>query len=288
MMTLILSSFGFIHPLSETMIAPSLDKVSQDLHIISSNIALLCVSIFLLGIALGPLALGPLSEMYGRKPVLLLGGVFYIIWNTGCGFAMNQSQLLAFRALSGFGASAAVAVAGGVLSDLWQAEDRGKALAVYIFAPLLGPALGPILGGFLTSSGSWRWVFWSFSILSFVFVLFATIFFRETYEPKLLQSEAKRQRKEKNNPDLYTEFDSPDRNLFALLRRNLVRPLRMISTQPIVQILSVYMALLYGIMFLFLFTYPMLWTSQYHQSIAMGSLNYISAGLGFTAGTQGT
>ena len=97
----------------------------------------------------------------------------------------------------------------------------------------------------------------------------------------------KRLRKETGNESLHTEYEDPDRTFLRLLKMNLIRPVRMISTQIIIQILSVYMALLYGIMYLVLFTFPLLWTNTYHQSVSMGSLNYISTGIGFTIGAQG-
>lgn len=61
----------------------------------------------------------------------------------------------------------------------------------------------------------------------------------------------------------------------------------MISTQPVVVLLAILMALLYGIMFLFIFSYPMMWIDVYHESIGISSLNYISAGLGYSIGAQG-
>lgn len=145
---MILSSFAFIHPLSETMIAPAMSVIARDLRFSNQYDSMLCLSAFLIGIAVGPLILAPLSEVYGRKPVLLSGGLLYTIWTTVCGFAKNKAQLFVFRTLSGFGGSVALAIGGGVIGDVWKADRRARALAWYLLAPLLGPAIGPIVGGF--------------------------------------------------------------------------------------------------------------------------------------------
>ncbi|MCJ1310490.1 hypothetical protein MMC25_004154 [Agyrium rufum] len=269
------------------MIAPAIDNIATDLHIASSVTAEIGLSVFLLGLGFGPLLLSPLSEIYGRVPVLLIGNLFYLIWNTACGFAHTEGELFAFRLLTGLGASAPLAVGGGMIADLWSDEQRGRALAIYTLGPLCGPALGPIVGGFIAEYTTWRWVFWSASIADLVFQALANSFLRETYAPKILQIKARKLQKSANSAMKYhTEFDDPGKSLSMLLRLNLVRPVKMLSSQVIIQVLSIYMAILYGMMFLMLFTFPLLWTTVYHESLSIGGLNYISTGIGFTIGSQ--
>jgi MFS family permease len=147
--TLIVSSFTFISPVSSSMVAPALDKIGEDLGITQRVELSLTLSIFVLAYAVGPLFLGPLSEIYGRVIVLQLSNLFFLVWNIACGFAQTRGQLIAFRFLSGLGGSAPLALGGGVLSDCWRAEERGKSISIYSLAPLLGPAVGPIAGGFI-------------------------------------------------------------------------------------------------------------------------------------------
>ena len=128
------------------MVAPAGDAIGKELVIHDASVVQLCLSVFLLGLGFGPLLLSPLSEVYGRRKVLLIGNLFYLIWNTLCGFANNQGSLIAFRLLTGIGASAPLAVGGGIIGDLWPPENRGKVLAIYTCGPMLGPALGPIAG----------------------------------------------------------------------------------------------------------------------------------------------
>ena len=69
-----------------------------------------------------------------------------IAWNLGCGFVQNKEQLIAFRFLAGLGGSAPLSIGGAVLGDCFRPEERGKAIAIYSLAPLLGPVLAPICG----------------------------------------------------------------------------------------------------------------------------------------------
>lgn len=103
---------------------------------------------------------------------------------------------------------------------------------------------------------------------------------------KVLSVKTKHLRKTTSIASWQTEYDDPDRTFIKLLKLNLMRPIRMISTQIIIQILAIYMALLYGVMYLVLFTFPLLWSKTYHESTGTGSLNYIATGIGFTLGTQ--
>ncbi len=90
-------------------------------------------------------------------------------WNLGCGFAQTKTQLLIFRFLAGLGGSTPLAVGAGVLADIWKAEERGKAIAVYSLAPLMGPVIGPVAGAWIAEKSTWRWVVRVLSTYSFVF-----------------------------------------------------------------------------------------------------------------------
>lgn len=111
----IVSCFTLVSPISSSMISPALASISEDFGITQQVQAQLTLSIFVLAYAIGPLFLGPLSEVYGRVIVLQLSNLFYLAWNLGCGFAQNKAQLMVFRFFSGLGGSAPLAI-GGVSS----------------------------------------------------------------------------------------------------------------------------------------------------------------------------
>lgn len=97
-------------------------------------------------------------------------------------------------------------------------------------------------------------------------------FLKETYPPKLLHAKAERLRKDTGNTALHTEFEHPERTLSQTMKRSLIRPFKLLGTQPIVQALAIYMAYLYGLMYLVLSTFPDLWENVYHESIGIGGL----------------
>ena len=268
------------------MSAPALRAIGQDLHITSLTELSLTLSVFVLGYAVGPLFLGPLSEIYGRVRVLQLSNIFFFAFNLACGFAQNKGELIAFRFLSGLGGSAPLALGGGVLSDCYRAEERGKAISIYSLAPLLGPAIGPIAGGFIALKTTWRWCFWSTTILTCFVQMAGLIYLRETYPPRLLAIKAAKLRKETGNESYHTEWETPDRTLAKVLRTSLIRPFLLLGTQPIVQVLACYQAYIYGLMYLVLSTFPIVFEQTYGENTGIAGLNYLSLGIGFFLGTQ--
>ncbi|CAK7243682.1 MAG: hypothetical protein STHCBS139747_005208 [Sporothrix thermara] len=283
----IVSLFTLISPVSSSMVAPALVDIGRDLDITSSVEQLLTLSIFILAYAVGPLFLGPLSELYGRVIVLQLSNLVYLFFNLGCGLAKTRGQMIAFRFLSGFGGSAPLAIGGGVLADLFTAEQRGRALSMYSLAPLLGPAIGPIAGAFIAQNTTWRWVFYSTTIADGVIQVAGLFFLRETYAPVLLTWKRNRLRKETGNHALYTVFDDARAGgVVKTLRIAFSRPFVMLGTQLIVQVLALYMMYLYGLLYLVLATFPVLWTTIYNEGQGISGLNYISLGVGLALGAQ--
>ncbi|KAL4817763.1 major facilitator superfamily domain-containing protein [Aspergillus spinulosporus] len=282
------SCFTFISPVSSSMVAPALTNLARDLGITDAIESQLTLSIFVLAYAFGPLFLGPLSEIYGRVIVLQLANLFYLVFNIACGVAKTKAQMIVFRFFAGLGGSAPLAIGGGVLSDCFRPEERGKSIAIYSLAPLLGPAVGPIAGGFIAENTTWRWVFYATTIADGVIQIAGLIILQETYAPKILRTRAKRLRKETGDLSYQTEVERQKKTLSETIRSALIRPFRLLTTQPIVQAVAAYLAYTYGMMYLVLSTFPTLWTGEkyYNESVGIGGLNYISLGIGFWLGSQ--
>jgi multidrug resistance protein len=234
----IISAFTFMTPVSSSMIAPALPAMSKELGIKTELTAVMSLSIFLLAYAIGPLILGPLSEVYGRARVMQCANLFYLVWNFACGWAYTIPEIMAFRFLAGLGGSAPLAIGGGVMGDLFHAEDRGKALALFTMGPLLGPAVGPIAGGWIAEKTTWRWVFWSCTILTVIIQGLGLVYLQETFAPVLLQRRAAVLREQTGNNSYYTEWDSPDRTPIQVIQRALKRPFRFLTTEPIIQAIA--------------------------------------------------
>ncbi|KAL9094775.1 MAG: hypothetical protein Q9165_003046 [Trypethelium subeluteriae] len=283
-LTVLVSIFTFVSPVASSMVAPALGTLGRELHMKSQIEVEMALSIFVLGYAVGPVFFGPVSEIFGRSRVLQASNVFFWAWNLGCGFAQNSAEMFVFRFLSGIGGSAPLAIGGGTIGDVWPPEKRGKAVGIYSLAPLLGPVLGPIAGGWCAEKTTWRWIFWSSSIFAGVIQVIGLIWLRETHAPTLLRRKRARLVKKTGNEKLHTA--EPAKSLLSTMSGALVRPSRMLATQPIVQVIALYMAYLFGLTYLITVTFPVVWSEVYGESLGIGGLNFISLGLGTVLGVQ--
>jgi multidrug resistance protein len=283
----IVSSYTFLSPLSSSMIAPALQTISVQFHVTSTVEQSLMLSVFVLSYAIGPMLLGPLSEMFGRRVVLQTANAFFIIFTVACAVAQDRIQLSIFRFFAGLGGSAPLSIGGGTVSDLMNADERGTAMAMYSLGPLLGPAIGPMIGGWIIQqTGNWRWIFGVASIAAGVTASIGLFILPETYAPRILGKKAARLRKQTGNPRLHTIFDRKGTTLIQRLEHNMVRPFVLLGTQPVIMVLALYMMVMYGTMYLLLTTFESVFRNTYDESVGIASLNYISLAIGFTLGGQ--
>ncbi|CAG9976213.1 unnamed protein product [Clonostachys byssicola] len=280
--TVAVSLLVFISPVSSAMIAPAMENLGTELGMNSEIEVYLSLAIFILAYAVGPIFFGPASELYGRVQLLQISNLWYIAWNLGCGFAQNKSQFFAFRFLAGIGGSAPLALGGGAISDIWSAEQRGKAMGLYTLGPMLGPVVGPIGGGFIAEYTTWRWVFWSTSAAAAVVQLVGVFWLKESHPATLLRWKRNALFRATRNINLHTE--EKHESFPVKLGNAVLRPARLFATQPIVTCISVYMAYLFGVTYLMFATFPTIWTKIYGEKQSIGGLNYLSIAVGSFVG----
>jgi MFS family permease len=171
-------------------------------------------------------------------------------------------------------------------ADLFPPEKRGQAIAIHSLAPLIGPAVGPIAGGFITGSTTWRWIFWAVSFADALVQVCGIFLLQETWAPKLLEKRAKELRRRTGNDQLYPETTTNETSM-QKLEKSLVRPFRLMFTQPIVICAALYMAYLYGLIYLVISSFSALYTSpEYGQSVQIAGLHYIAIAIGCLVGSQ--
>ncbi|KAJ7016249.1 major facilitator superfamily domain-containing protein [Mycena alexandri] len=176
--------------LGSSTISPGSSEVLSEFKATSTELKALIVSIFSLGIALGPMLLAPISDKYGRRVVYLCSILFFIIFSCICAVSGNLPMLLLFRFLTGVSASN---TCGGTIGDLFGPHQRGKAMAraLYGLAPISSNALSPVIGGYVIFGLGWRWAFWINAIIAAPVVIVAIFFLGESHAPTLLARKAK-------------------------------------------------------------------------------------------------
>jgi DHA1 family bicyclomycin/chloramphenicol resistance-like MFS transporter len=120
----------------------------------------LTLSTLLLGLSLGALIYGPLSDQYGRKPVLAAGLVVYVVAGIFAAQAEQLATLVAWRFLQGLGASSGSVLARAIILDQWRGAQASRALSWMAMVTFLSPVLAPLIGGYIASLGHWPTIFW--------------------------------------------------------------------------------------------------------------------------------
>ncbi|RYP71974.1 hypothetical protein DL770_008036 [Monosporascus sp. CRB-9-2] len=141
----------------------------------------------------------------------------------------------------------------------------------FTVASFCGPVLAPIIGGFLTQYASWRWGFWLVVIISGIVYAVIVLALPETYAPRLVELKTA-----KTRPDAQV-LHEPLKDRFV---QNLVRPWIMLFTEPILFFLSLYMAFLYGVLFLDFSAYPVVFQQARGWSVSISGLSFLGIGIG--------
>ena len=105
----------------------------------SRIVATLGLALYVFGLGLSPMFLGPLSEFYGRRPIYILAYIFFTIWLIPCAAAQNIQTMLVARFLDGFSGSAFLSVAGGSVGDMFTRDQLQAPMMVYTASPFIGP-----------------------------------------------------------------------------------------------------------------------------------------------------
>ncbi|KAL8768282.1 MAG: hypothetical protein Q9209_005421 [Squamulea sp. 1 TL-2023] len=279
----IISSITFLTPLASSMFAPGIPEVMQEFKSDNVELASFVVSVYILGFAFGPMVIAPMSEEYGRLPVYHVCNVSFVIFTIACAVSSNLNMLIAWRFFEGVFGSAPLTIGGGTIADIVVQEERGGYMAIWAMGPLMGPVIGPVAGGFLSQAKGWRWVFWLITIVAGAITIFAFIFLKETYPPVLLERKAKRLRQETGNSNLKSKLGS-DLSKKERFKLAIVRPLKLLVLSPIVLALSIFMAVVYGYLYLLFTTITEVFESTYHFSSGAVGLTFLGIGIGSLLG----
>ena len=177
--TLFLSALGGITPLSIDMGLPALVSVGNSLHV-SPAAAGLTLSFFLAGFALGPIALGPLSDRFGRRPVLLTGCTCFAIAGAGCAVAHSLPMLLFWRLVEGVGAGAGSTLSLAIVRDLFDGKAARVKLSYVGTIGTVAPMIAPTLGTIVLAFAGWRAIYATLSLAGLLLIVAVTWGFAES------------------------------------------------------------------------------------------------------------
>lgn len=267
---------------------------------VSDEVVILGISLFVLGVshatfyfelkdtanvadqfALGPLLWAPLSELFGRQIIYFTTYGALTAFNAGAAGSQNIQTLIVLRFFAAAFGSSPLTNAGGVIADMFPASQRGLALSIFAAAPFMGPTLGPIVGGFLAESEGWRWVEGLMAIFCGVLWILGSVCVPETYAPVILRKRAIALQKKTNK--IYKsriEISRGKVELIQLLKTALSRPWILLLMEPIVAMLTVYMAIVYGTLYMMFAAFPIVFQQQRHWNEGTGGLAFSGVAFG--------
>ena len=166
--------------ISSDVYLPSLPKIS-DFFSVDHTIAQLTISLNLAGISISGLLYGPLSDYYGRRPIMLLGVGIFMLASIACCFANNIIVLIIMRFVQGFGAGVAGVVGYAIIKDMYSGSECAKNISIVNMAVAFSPVLGPILGSAIIAHGyHWNMLFITISIMAILVLGCLFVFLKET------------------------------------------------------------------------------------------------------------
>ncbi|KAF7915700.1 uncharacterized protein EAE98_011043 [Botrytis deweyae] len=280
--TMVVALTCFVVALASSIITADLVGVEEEFNV-SEEVALLSITVFVMGFGIGPMMFAPLSEVVGRRWIYGVTLFLAVIFIVPCAVAQNIQTLLVCRALDGISFSAPMTLVGGTLADLWRTEERGVPMAAFSAAPFIGPAIGPLIGGFLSDAAGWRWLYYIQIIFAFVVWVLITFTVPETYAPTILARRARKMREQSGEQEHVTEQDLDLRPFAERLRIFLIRPFQLLFGELIVFLISLYMSVLYGLLYMFFVAFPIVYQEGKGYSAGTTGLMFIPLALGVIA-----
>ena len=158
-LVIILGSLTAFGPMSIDMYLPSFPQLAASLQAPSGQVQY-TLAVFFIGLALGQIAYGPVSDRFGRKPPLYVGIVIYIAASVGCALTTSVESLIAWRFLQALGGCAGIILARAMVRDLFDHHTAAKVFSALMLVMGVAPILAPLLGGWVLTVWGWRGIFW--------------------------------------------------------------------------------------------------------------------------------
>lgn len=255
---------------------------------VSTIVAALLLTLFVVGYAIGPLFLAPLSEIasIGRNPPYIISMFIFCVLQVPSALAPNFAGLAVLRFLAGFAGSPPLATGGASLTDIFTPQKAGYALGAYGVAVGVAPAIAPMLSGFAIQRWGWEWSFWEMLMIGGLGFLLLFVGMPETNADTILYKRAARLRVLTGNENLRCESEILDaeKTFGGVMYEALLRPLEMTVKEPIVLAINLYVGLTYAILYSYFESYPLVFANAegggYGWSLGMAGLPLLALTIG--------
>ncbi|KAM3065181.1 hypothetical protein ACMFMG_010377 [Clarireedia jacksonii] len=249
----------------------------------SREVATLGLSMFILGLGLGPMLLAPLSEFYGRRPIYITSFTFFLIWLIPSAAAQNIQTMIIGRFLAGLSGSAFLSVAGGTVGDLFNREQLQAPMLIYTASPFIGPSFGPLISGFINQYTTWRWTFYVLIIWSAINLAAIIFFVQESYHPVCLKAKAIKMRRETGDDRWYAPIEKLNKSIPKTIGYSLLRPGQLLIFEPMCLNLCIFSAILLGILYLFFGAFPLVFKGNHGFTLSQVGLTFMGLFIGMLA-----
>ena len=249
---------------------------------ISREVGFLGVSLYVLGFAAGPIIWAPFSEVKGRRTPYLLAMFGFTIFSFATAVSKDVQSIFICRFFAGFCGAGPLTLSGAVYSDILSPQIRGAGMVGFSLMVFVGPLLAPNIGGFIIMNEnlSWRWTQYIAGMLGAASLISLLLFYDESYVPVLLSQKSSRLRCETQDWSIHAEHDEIDINYHEILHNYLALPLKMLALDPIMLCMCIFGAFVYGLLYLFLAAYPIIFQRIHGMNPGVGGLPFIGVIVG--------
>ncbi|KAK5126644.1 hypothetical protein LTR85_009578 [Meristemomyces frigidus] len=280
-----------------------IDQMTEEWHV-SEVAATVGITIFTCGFGVAPMVLAPFSEINGRRPMFVVTGVLFVVFQIVCAVTPTYAGMLVARFLVGCMGSTFSTMVGGVVSDIYHAKDRNTAMALFSGGALLGTGLGPLVSGFIAQNTTWRWIFYVQIIVDAVMMALIVLFFKETRGSVLLSRKAKALNKwydqleaqgyygmmlpassdaSNNSPQRIrwkVKSDEERASLGKMISVSLGRPFHLLFTEPVVFFFSLWISFAWAILYLLFSAVPLVFETNYGFSLQQAEAVFTAVAVG--------
>ncbi|CAG8284755.1 unnamed protein product [Penicillium olsonii] len=232
------------------------------------------LGLFLVGFGVGSLLSGPFSETFGRNAVYLITMLVFLIFVMASAVAPNLHSHLVFRFFAGFFGSTPLSCAGGTVADLWNPVQKAYAFPVYAIPAFIGPMGGQIIGSYVPMTLGWRWLEWLMLIMGGAILILVVLMQPETYGNLLLHWKASILRKETGDQRYRAPMELRSESLGKRLLTAIYRPFLWSYTELIIILMSVYLTVVYIVLFTFLEGYTYVFGEPYGLSLGLTNVSW--------------